>query len=126
MNDFDRDLALQQTQQRWRWFLATCAFVANASLAFGVETVTFSRDGEQQELSGRVLVEAKDGGLLFETTEQIIWTIMPEEILSRRSDDASFELADSSESSTIPMESGKRIWCNVIGRDPMEPIMHKL
>ncbi len=94
LSQFDRDAALQQTRQRWHWFLVAFAFVASASSVFGIETVTVSRDGEQQELSGRILVEAQDGGLLLETPEQIIWTIMPEEIVSRRSDDASFELAD--------------------------------
>jgi hypothetical protein len=47
-------------------------------------------NGTTRELVGRALVEAQDGGLLLETADGRIWTMLPDQIQSRASDDDEF------------------------------------
>ncbi|MGB7347182.1 MAG: DUF1570 domain-containing protein [Pirellulaceae bacterium] len=56
---------------------------------FAVETVTFSKSeqAEPRTVVGELMVEAKDGGLMLMADDGRIWTIQPEEIQNRRSDD---------------------------------------
>jgi hypothetical protein len=56
-----------------------------------MDTVVFEVDGNRQELRGRVVVEAQDGGLLFEQPDGRQWLIQADEIIRRESDDAPFE-----------------------------------
>lgn len=50
------------------------------------------RDGDRTlELSGQVMVEASDGGLLFQPPDGSIWPITPDMLIARRSSDAPFE-----------------------------------
>ena len=56
----------------------------------GMDHVTFRRDGEQQYVDGRIILQAQDGGLLFLGRDGLIWRILPKEIVSRTSDDAPF------------------------------------
>ncbi|MCP4194874.1 MAG: DUF1570 domain-containing protein [Planctomycetaceae bacterium] len=64
---------------------------------YALETVTINRAGIQHVLSGRILVEAQDGGLLLETQDQIIWVIQPDEIESRQHDEREFQPAKRTE-----------------------------
>lgn len=64
---------------------------------YALETVTINQQGIQQILSGRILVEAEDGGLLLETQDQIIWVIQPNEIESRQQDETEFQPAKRTE-----------------------------
>lgn len=91
----EKSLALPLLERPW---LCVASLVLTWALAapqaIGLEHVSFSRDGKNKNVSGRILVEAQDGGLLFETPEQVIWMIMPDEIQERNTDDTKFELAD--------------------------------
>jgi len=63
---------------------------AVASPAHAVETVTF-RDGESERtVVGQVLVDAQDGGVMIETDAGRIWTIYPDKLIDRKSDDTEF------------------------------------
>jgi hypothetical protein len=55
-----------------------------------VEHVVFRREKAEHSASGRVLVTAQDGGILLETATGTLWTIEPDEIVRRTSDDAPF------------------------------------
>ena len=61
-----------------------------AQSSFALDHVSFYNTGKQHQVSGRILVEAQDGGLLLEGRDRIIWTIQPDEIISRRNDETEF------------------------------------
>lgn len=61
---------------------------------WAVEHLAIERDGSQQRVSGQAVVKAKDGGLLVMDSKQVLWTITPDEIVSRVSDEAPFERLD--------------------------------
>ncbi|HBO44845.1 MAG TPA: hypothetical protein DD670_13120, partial [Planctomycetaceae bacterium] len=58
--------------------------------ASAMERVVFERDGRQQTVVGRVVVEAQDGGLLLLARDGVLWTIPPEEKVSLATDDEPF------------------------------------
>ena len=66
--------------------------VAIPTVACGIENVVIQRDSESQKrfLSGRIITEARDGGILLQTRDGFVWAIQPTEILERSTDDATF------------------------------------
>lgn len=58
--------------------------------AEGIEQVIFRRNGTEQRVEGRLIVAAQDGGVLLEDRAGGLWTIQPDEIISRKSDEAEF------------------------------------
>lgn len=59
--------------------------------ACAVETVSF-RDGEStRTVTGKVLVDAQDGGVMIETDAGRIWTVYPDKLIDRSSDDVEFK-----------------------------------
>jgi hypothetical protein len=78
---------------RWalmRPALVLACFGVSAS-ALAVDQVTLRRDGKAMEVTGRLLVEAKDGGLLMLGRDGMIWAIPPEELVKHTSDEQPFE-----------------------------------
>ena len=59
--------------------------------AAAMDQVTFRRDGKAKEVIGRLLVEAKDGGLLVMARDGVIWAIPPEEQVEHTSDQQPFQ-----------------------------------
>jgi hypothetical protein len=55
-----------------------------------LEHVTLRRGDQQQTVSGKVEVTAADGGLLLMTVDGTLWTIEPEELISRKDDEQPF------------------------------------
>lgn len=55
-----------------------------------LDYVKIRQGGSQRELSGRVEVEAVDGGVLLLAPDGVLWPVPKEEIVSRRSDDKPF------------------------------------
>ncbi|QDU28089.1 hypothetical protein ETAA8_31820 [Anatilimnocola aggregata] len=74
----------------FRGFVLLCALLT-CSLAGAVEQVTLNQAGKQRVLTGKVMVEAEDGGLLLLTPDGKLWPIPKEEITNRRSDDKLFQ-----------------------------------
>ncbi|MCA9264120.1 MAG: DUF1570 domain-containing protein, partial [Planctomycetales bacterium] len=70
--------------------LLACLF---SSPGWGLEYVTLRRDGHDQEVTGRMIVEAADGGVLLESPTGYLWTIQPDEIVRRHHDDRPFSAA---------------------------------
>lgn len=63
-------------------------FVLAVALSFvsplsAVEQVTLQRDGKTLQVSGKVVVEAQDGGILLMDRAGALWAITPEEKVSR-------------------------------------------
>ena len=71
-----------------------CLFVSatlalSDSPAVAVETIEFSRpDGGKRSVKGEILVEAQDGGVMLLADDGRIWTIQPDQIVNRQSDQA--------------------------------------
>jgi len=55
-----------------------------------IEHVERTKDGKVVTLSGQIVAEAEDGGLLLLTAEGTLWPLQPDEITSRKKDDQPF------------------------------------
>lgn len=64
--------------------------LVGASVAWGVDHVAIEQDGRRVELSGRVLTEAADGGLLVEDRAGVLWAAQPTQLVSRSRDETPF------------------------------------
>src|SRR5688572_22047924 len=64
--------------------------IALAVDASALDYITARQAESQQELVGKIEVEAVDGGVLLLTADGVLWPIPKEEIVSRRSDDKPF------------------------------------
>jgi hypothetical protein len=65
-----------------------------ANTATAVEQVTLKKAGGTKVLSGKVLVEAEDGGVLLLTSDGRLWPIPKEEIAARQSNEKLFQALD--------------------------------
>ena len=70
---------------------------APLSWAETIERVSFQDQGVARVVSGRILVEAEDGGLLLEGRDRRIWPLQPNQIESRRRDPDPFTYFSRSE-----------------------------
>jgi hypothetical protein len=59
--------------------------------ADGLDHVSLMRDGKPLHLSGKLLMEAQNGGLLLLAPDGVIWAVQPEEIVSHTRDNDPFE-----------------------------------
>jgi hypothetical protein len=57
----------------------------------GDERITINITGVKQQLVGQTLVEAQDGGILFESVDRQIRAVQPDELLGRKKSDSPFE-----------------------------------
>lgn len=71
--------------------LAATWFVCWAPTAVAMETVAIRRDRQEFEATGKLLVEAQDGGLLLLARDGVLWAVQPGEKLSLSRDDRPFE-----------------------------------
>ncbi|MEC7597623.1 MAG: hypothetical protein VX936_04565, partial [Planctomycetota bacterium] len=65
--------------------------------AMAVDQVTVDIDDVRRRLTGRIGVEAQDGGLLFEEADGKQWLIQADEIVAREKDATPF----------VPLEAGE-------------------
>jgi len=78
-----------------RWFVVTLtAVLCSATIAAAVDHVTLSRAGERLQVSGDVLAEAQDGGLLLLAPDGVLWAVQPDELINHRSDSEKFALLE--------------------------------
>lgn len=66
--------------------LVVLLVVGFALPAGAIDRVKMKRDGIEQELVGRIIVKADDGGVILEARDGLLWTIPPEEQVSTASD----------------------------------------
>ncbi|MBL8830681.1 MAG: hypothetical protein JNM18_27150, partial [Planctomycetaceae bacterium] len=77
-----------------RWIVALVmigVLTVYVAPAGAVEHITIKRDNIEQVISGRTVVAAQDGGLLVQSADGVLWSIMPEEIVLKSSDNTPFE-----------------------------------
>ncbi len=74
-------------------------FILLVVLAFGLslggrasamDQVTLRRAGKETHIQGRILVTAQDGGILLEAPNGVLWTVLPDELVSKTSDATPF------------------------------------
>lgn len=63
-------------------------------LAYPLEVVEAERDGQRLSLTGELLVEAEDGGILLRSRDLTLWTLQPDELISRHATDSPFTPLD--------------------------------
>ncbi|MBN1589481.1 MAG: DUF1570 domain-containing protein [Pirellulales bacterium] len=74
-----------------QWLLRSLVVCfAAAGPASALDHVVFEHEGHRRQVDGRIVVEAKDGGLLLMARDGVLWTVPPEENISRTSDDEPF------------------------------------
>lgn len=61
-----------------------------ASATSALDRVVMKQDGVEQALVGRIVVTAEDGGVMLETREGTLWTVPPEQLVSKQSDSEPF------------------------------------
>jgi hypothetical protein len=78
----------------WRFCLAVLATVVfGRGSVLAVERIVFrpSADSDEQiSVTGKALVKAADGGMLLLADDGQLWTVQPERIISRETDDSPF------------------------------------
>ena len=62
-----------------------------SGVSLALENVTVRRDGTDLQLQGRILLEARDGGVMLQTRDGIIWFVQPQETVSRATDETPFQ-----------------------------------
>jgi len=60
-------------------------------VAVGLDYVSLTRDGKTIHLTGKVLTEAQDGGVLLQDREGIQWLVPAEELVKRTQDETPYE-----------------------------------
>lgn len=70
-----------------RLLLSLALVLTGAAACRALDQVVVERGGQRLNLSGKVQVEAEDGGLLLLAADGVLWTIPKEELVSRRSDE---------------------------------------
>jgi hypothetical protein len=77
---------------RLTFLAAASAALMFAIQAAGLDHISFSRGEKTLQVTGKVIIEAEDGGLLAMDRAGVLWAIPPEEKKSLQSDDVPFEL----------------------------------
>jgi len=72
-------------------WLTGALVLASSTCASAMDSVTFEREGKRLEVTGRVLVEARDGGLLVEARDGTYWAVPPAEQITHETDARPFE-----------------------------------
>ena len=73
-----------------RFAVVLLALLTPAQL-IALERVTVRYEGRETVVSGEVLVTAQDGGLLVMAADGTLWTIEPDDLVSRKTDSEPFE-----------------------------------
>jgi hypothetical protein len=66
-------------------------FFSSVTGISAMDRITFRRDGKEQQVTGRLLVTAQDGGLLLLERDGMLWAVSPEEKEKLTSDDSPFK-----------------------------------
>ena len=82
---------------RKQCLLACVALIFVARSAPGLEYIKIKRNNRVVSVTGQVVVEAQDGGVLIEDQMGVLWAIQPEESLAREKDDLPFQRFDASQ-----------------------------
>jgi hypothetical protein len=70
----------------WLSFAGALLLLACSQSAPAVDQVAFNRQQQRQDISGKLLVTAQDGGLLLLAPDGTLWNIEPDEIVDHQQD----------------------------------------
>jgi hypothetical protein len=70
---------------------AACLVLHWGASVLAIEHVTFQREGVERKISGQLVVEAADGGVLLRAPDGRLWAIEPQDLVARSSDESPFE-----------------------------------
>jgi len=76
---------------RFRLLLTAAALAIVTTAASAADSVILRRDGQTHHVTGRVIVEAEDGGLLVVADDGFLWAVQPDELVEHKKDDKPFE-----------------------------------
>jgi hypothetical protein len=76
--------------------ILTIAWFSPANGA-AMDHIVMRRDNVEQQLDGRIVVKADDGGLLVETRDGVLWAVTPQEQVEVKSDDEPFSYYNATE-----------------------------
>jgi len=62
-----------------------------------MDHVVFRRDGNKVFATGRLIVQAEDGGLLLLATDGVLWAVQPDELVEHKQDDQPYKPVDRDE-----------------------------
>ena len=74
----------------YRLIFAITIYFCTALSAAALDRVTLRRDDREQQVAGKLLVTAEDGGLLVLAVDGVLWAIPPNEIVAQTKDDTPF------------------------------------
>jgi len=74
-----------------RTAIALTLCVGWAASALGLDYVTLRRDGEVSHVEGRLVLTARDGGILLLARDGVLWNVVPEEQVKHTSDELPFK-----------------------------------
>ena len=80
--------------QRCRGLAAIGLLLGSPLVGAALDHVAFTQGGIRHQVTGRMLVEAQDGGLLIEGQDHVIWAVQPDELHQRRHDEVPFTPLD--------------------------------
>jgi len=72
-------------------------FLSPLAAVLALDHVTIQEEGKSQVVSGQILSEAQDGGLLIQDREGVLWAVQPQQLASRTRDDTPFEFLSAAE-----------------------------
>lgn len=75
---------------RLHTLLAPAIILVLITAAGAMEHVVVKRDGQTHHVTGRLITDAQDGGLLILAQDGVLWAIQPDEIAEHRRDDEPF------------------------------------
>ena len=78
-------------------FTGCLVFLGDVPALLAVETIKFRIADKERTAVGEILVEAQDGGVMLQADDGQIWTLQPEDIIARKTDDRPFEPIDADE-----------------------------
>jgi hypothetical protein len=70
--------------------IAAAIVIVGVQATLAVEQVTVRRDNGETQVTGKLLLTAKDGGILLLSPDGTLWNIEPQEIADRKQDDQPF------------------------------------
>lgn len=85
--DYNPGMRIKATLQNLVWSGAALMVVLASARVSGLDHVTIQRDGRPLHLSGKIVIEAVDGGVLLQDREGVLWAIPAEQLQGRSEDD---------------------------------------
>ncbi|HEV2968941.1 MAG TPA: DUF1570 domain-containing protein [Pirellulales bacterium] len=86
-----------KNNRRFACFAAILSIALLAGNALAADQITFRRGGKETQISGKLMVTAKDGGVMLLASDGTLWNIEPQEIVDHKQDAEPFAPLSQSE-----------------------------